>query len=456
MTAMTRALAQPVERATLSVFPAAPGVARAHGRGSEAIGLVGLMLLALGLAPSKSAQTLGLVLMLAALLWNGRLVWRALNRDPVFALLLVWLVYIAARAGVAAWQYPDTAALQLDYFVEYLRLIGIVLTGWWLGGSARAVKSAAGIALAGLLLYVVLDIGMPGGLSGLPSRGELSINAQHLGLLALTAIIGLVALAPEWWTGAGGRPGPFRVGAWLLCLLVALVLVFLSGSRTIWALTLAAALAMAAVQTYRALAPHSRRPVRRGSVIALTIAVVVVGGVVAANHERALSRVTYEAGQYDELLRGDFAAIDTVSMGSRVHLWGLAFDRIADRPVFGWGPGMPSVLIERSQLPERIRERFDHLHNSYLEVAVALGGVGLLLFLAIWVALFVRVGQALRRDAADGPLTGFVALSVIVFLLASMTEAYVVRQLGWSYTALIGGMLYSLALGGRHAAGETG
>jgi len=433
----------------LGLFPSVLRCHRARDRASEAIGLVGLGLLAFGLVPSKSAQTAGLFLMSLSAMWNGSVLWGYLKRDPVFALLVVWLSYSALRTGAAAWQYPGTAAAQLDYLGEYVRLAGVLVTGWWLGGSARAVKSAAGLALAGLLLFVIIELGVPGLLSGLPARHELSVNAQHLGLVALTTVIALVALPPRWRRSTGDLAGALLVAGWLLGLLVALVLLFLSGSRTVWALALGAALVMLGLQAYRALSRRSARQVAWSSVIALGVAVVVVGGVVAANHERAVDRVTHEAAEYRELLKGNFRDIDSLSMGSRIDLWRLGLDRFLSRPVFGWGPAMPAVLIKLSGLPDETRSRFDHLHNSYLETAVALGTVGLLLYVAIWVVLLVGVRQALRRGTAEGAVVGFVMASVLVFLLASMTEAYVVRQLGWSYTALLGGMLYSLAMGGR-------
>ncbi len=112
------------------------------------------------------------------------------------------------------------------------------------------------------------------------------------------------------------------------------------------------------------------------------------------------------------------------TMTGRTVLWEWGMDAIAERPVGGWGfnayfhsgyGAEPSLYV-----PEFNNYEIAHFHNSFIQTAVDLGIVGLLILLAVlscatcWAYLYVRGAD--RR-------TGMALLMVmVIFAVASPTE----------------------------------
>ncbi len=88
---------------------------------------------------------------------------------------------------------------------------------------------------------------------------------------------------------------------------------------------------------------------------------------------------------------------DTESSGARLQLWSIAFRIIADHPFLGVGLWQFAPYMSR-YLPPGVDLAFHVPHNTYLEVAVEVGLVGLALFLAMFFFTFLNLSR-LRRAA---------------------------------------------------------
>jgi O-antigen ligase len=103
---------------------------------------------------------------------------------------------------------------------------------------------------------------------------------------------------------------------------------------------------------------------------------------------------------------------------------GLAMAR--EHPVLGLGPGGVKREYARFALPDAIKKRTSHLHNTPLQILVERGLLGLAAWIWIWVAFFLRAGAVLRglgpEAAGERALVAGSMAAVTGFLVAGLSE----------------------------------
>lgn len=98
--------------------------------------------------------------------------------------------------------------------------------------------------------------------------------------------------------------------------------------------------------------------------------------------------VTHDGVQ--NYLPKDFALLMERGTGGRFAMWGDALSLAKERPLFGSGP---NTFLRRYQT----KNRETYAHNSYLQILVELGAIGLLLFLMLLARLYAECFRTLRR-----------------------------------------------------------
>ena len=110
----------------------------------------------------------------------------------------------------------------------------------------------------------------------------------------------------------------------------------------------------------------------------------------------------------------------------RVYMWRSGLTIWREHPVLGVGPGELKRVYERYALPEAVKKRTGHVHNTPLQMLVERGVLGLAAWLWIWVAFFARAIGLLRRlpgDAASERTLVIGSIAAIVgFLVAGLSE----------------------------------
>jgi O-antigen ligase len=129
----------------------------------------------------------------------------------------------------------------------------------------------------------------------------------------------------------------------------------------------------------------------------------------------------------DRLLHPTYS--DTGSSDARLQLWSIAFRIIADHPIVGVGLWQFAPYLIK-YLPPGVDLGFHVPHNTYLEVAVELGIVGLALFLAMLFFSFLnlyRIRKAAKRcgDTFTYSLStaignGLVGFAIAAFFVSGM------------------------------------
>lgn len=103
------------------------------------------------------------------------------------------------------------------------------------------------------------------------------------------------------------------------------------------------------------------------------------------------------------------------SLGARFEMWGAAIQLIPKKPIFGWGTlGYERArdrLVEEG-LAHPVIQRYDHVHNEYLDAWVKRGVVGLVALLALYLVPLRLFTQRIRSE--DLHLRAFAVAGVLL------------------------------------------
>lgn len=142
------------------------------------------------------------------------------------------------------------------------------------------------------------------------------------------------------------------------------------------------------------------------------------------------------------------STVATLAFDERPAIWASALPAVAERPLLGHGFGREIVgdRIERGLAERGSANRFRHGHNTFLDVTLELGLVGLALF-ATLMAVLIRSFVAAGRDAGVAIAAAGVAMTV-GFLVKNITDDFFYRPSSLTFWALAG-LLLGLAASSR-------
>lgn len=135
---------------------------------------------------------------------------------------------------------------------------------------------------------------------------------------------------------------------------------------------------------------------------------------------------------------------DDPTVKERVYMWRSGLTMWRQHPVLGLGPGGVKREYESYALPEAVKKRTGHVHNTPLQILVERGVLGLAAWLWIWAAFFTKGIGLLRRlpeDAARERALVVGGMAAIVgFLVAGLSEYNFgdseVAMVAWAIMAL--------------------
>ena len=106
----------------------------------------------------------------------------------------------------------------------------------------------------------------------------------------------------------------------------------------------------------------------------------------------------------------------------RYFVWPMALEGIKERPIFGWGQENFSYIFQKNYRPEmfRLEPWFDRAHNIFLDWAVSGGLLGLLSYLALYIALLFSIWRPIRQSESGKNLVfSHVEKSILTGLIAA-------------------------------------
>jgi len=380
-------------------------------------GLLAAFVVGLGLSITLAETALALL----TLLWLVRL------RDPAERTAARWPLWQPVAAFSAATLvsalssgHPGEAVMASK---GLLLVAALYVTVAMLRDAADADRFLSGLVLVLTVAAVIglLQVGVCPG-PGAPERtprwlyhrcdrahGFFSIYMTLAGVL----LLGLLATLPRLLPGSG-RPRSWRPIAGLV-MLAGLVATYTRGA---WIGFGAGVLVMAAV-------------VRRGRLLLLAGLVLLALIALAAPYQFR-HRFTSMADPEGEGAK------------ERVYMWRSGIAMWREHALLGVGPGGVKREYARHALPEAVKKRTSHVHNTPLQILVERGVVGLIAWLWIWVAFFRAGIRRLRRlppaASRERALVLGSLAAITGFLIAGLTEYNFgdseVVMVAWALTAL--------------------
>ena len=410
----------------------------------EQAGLAGLAIYALMLTVSKDLCYVGEWLMLLALAASWPLARDRLLRDGIFRLFLVWSAYMVLSCVVGAYWVPGSLGDQAMVAKRWVKLGFIVLVAWWLGGDWRTIRRlyfVLFLAFAFVMLpYFLYPLYWEKGLAG--GRLRFGMNPQRSALFFATALLGLLFLARDVWGDRLERHFRRRVALWGLAILLMTMGLLFTQTRGAWIAVVTGLAASLPMLLIGRTAPARRGWTVAGSAMGLLL-VVAIG---AGQWTHIASRFAEEDPVFTALQSGQWQEVPNTSLGRRIRLWHWGWTSWQDSPWLGLGVDSIRPLAAASDLPRQL-DGFEipHLHNSWLELLVSTGVVGVGLFLA-FALLAARGGWwAYRTGRLPGRFLLMQWAVFVMFLVANFSEAHITKWIFWPYLALFWGSLYSPA-----------
>lgn len=312
-------------------------------------------------------------------------------------------------------------------------------------------------ALAGLTVYMALQFNSAEWLRAWQGeRVDFDIhNAQHTGIVFSTCTLALSFFSSRFYGWARTIPRAAAILCavlWICALLFSAWVIFVSQTRAVWlGLCVSAALLPVFLALAHRLHGQARLPLRRfalaGAVGATLLGLLAIGTDTPAivserfNSEKVTWESLRQAATHEEH--------DLSSIEIRIASWSASAVWIMERPLMGWGGRGSRPLIRNSDFfSDAFKERFNHLHNSYLQVIVEIGFIGAM-FIAILMALIGRASiKAYQQRQMPLDVFLFAWTFFIFWLVVSFFESYIIYSSGTYLVGIVTAFFYSYCLEG--------
>lgn len=326
-----------------------------------------------------------------------------------FGLLLIYrLTYAAAKSqtqstlsinrapvlSIRIWQYAMLAFLLwtaladifgIDFYrsfwSNYERMSGYLAYIYWTAYFLCLI-SVLNFRRARLLVLNLLVIIVLMGLIGLLEPGNRVIstlgNPIYLGNLAVFGFFMAGFLV------SGARPSTrWRVGTLSLVFILVTVVLMLVLFKTASRGPMVALFAGVLVMMIR-LAFASSNKTRRGLLIVLTAGTMIIVAL-GTGQNQELTGLLKNSDSY-ALQRLGRISLHNQTTVDRLENWKIALDASAEHPLMGWGQDNYAIAYHehyRAGVMDNAKIWFDRAHNAYLDVLVATGLPGLLIYLLV-------------------------------------------------------------------------
>jgi O-antigen ligase len=428
---------------------------------TERVGLYASGLFALGAWLAPAAMYLGFYLLILAAVLQPAF-WRALARERLAQVALVLVVYLGASATWASLEFPETRPEQWGELGDWLKLFAFFPLAWWLRGDERRVGAVLLLAAGGWLLGVVAhaDLGAlvtfdPGPRTGF--RHAILFS----GLLSATVLLGLVLLSSRLLAPSSALGlRLLGAGGWVVGLWVSAYALLASRARAAW---LSALLILPLWTLIRFVGVRKSGGAGRASAVLGGVVVVALSGLLVANLSAIQKRLATDAGVASAIVQGETRDLPESSLAHRYQMLRYGFERWRERPLLGWGTGSVGWLLSTRAPPELQVRKDDgrlgwhaHFHNTYVEIAVRFGVVGVALFGWLVGALAWAVRRAHARGEVPRDLMLFLSGALALFLLYCLTNFSVLRADTRVYWVLLAAAGYGFCLRPAAVAGRDG
>jgi O-antigen ligase len=344
------------------------------------------------------AVVLALALTTAA--WRGAVPRLPSPGRAIVPALAAWSLWAAASL---AWSIDP--AFTLGELRSDLAWGLLTALAFYVATVAGGTRMLFGAALAGLAFWPAFAVGLALSPAGWNARlAHMGVVAYSTYLVTLAPLLLLLAWRPP--LGWNTRWQASAVALLLFALLVATAR--MSENRIVWL-----ALGAAALVLVVALRP----PENRGRTALAAALTVVAFGALFADAMRDRARDAYPPLT---------SVGDTLLRDPRLAIWRHAAERLAERPLTGYGYGR--LILQDELRADTGNHLLTHAHNMIVSQALQTGAVGVALLLALLGALVARYAGLARSDDPTLRRYGALGLAVLAaFVVKNLTDDFYFR-----------------------------
>lgn len=387
--------------------------------------------------------------------------------EPLLYILIAWVLF---QVGVYQWSAGTFPELREDHIREARVITYVfmfVVVAWWLGGNNKRIAAVISLCAFGYLIGATFqENGLIDEIKKFFDENQVDFlhkeanqdrfnlgyrNAQHTAVYSSFVFLSLLILQNRIISIA---PKRFRLIARIFVytgIFYSALAIIATQTRATWlGLIITAIVSGTAFLAYKFLrkkkltleASENRSRTRTIAGIAIVLAGVFVTASMFDAHTLLKKRLSAEKEVITKILEGNPEDVQISSVGIRIKMWHMALGWIEERPLSGWGPQSRKVLLKQSDLPTWVTNLIRHLHNSYIELLVAYGLVGLGLFAGLFVYVWVKAWQAWKYGYIPNDIMLFCSLWSVYWLVVNVFESYVIYSATGAYiNAIVAGIL---------------
>jgi len=306
--------------------------------------------------------------------------------------IICLFAYLAFAGASVLWAFsPERSLIR---FVQQVMIVTSIVLPAML--AARTADMLRGLFLCFAFALILNTLFVLEGSVTIVSYGSKLVDIGYQGYflgknyLGECAVIALLLSLHEMLNRGRWRVFGVIVG------IIAIVLVFLSGSKT--------ALGLALISPFLAGVALIVRKMTRISPAIVLLSIAFCYAILSSVSNFNIYRLAY-------MLYGDS------SLTGRTVIWDFAQYEIARRPLLGWGyqsfwlvPDSPSIVAAPGWV-----KMMPNAHNGYYDTMLETGYVGLVFLLVFIIATLHAVGRVAERDPARAQLLLSLALFVILY-----------------------------------------
>jgi O-antigen ligase len=302
-----------------------------------------------------------------------------------------------------------------------------------------------GLAVAGFFLGRLEHIPdlIARGDAWLTTRDSLGFNtAIPTGEYALIVLLWTLIFFP--YLTAGPRMKWLRVILSLAALVVASLCLIISQTRSAWLITPVFVLGLMMTMLF------FKRFKNRAILGVAFFSLALLVGLIHENSTVISHRLGQEATTWSKIIHLDFSNITGTNTEGKVLSIGLRFKNIEyglekwrEKPLFGWGTGAGKMLIDCCA-PSSFG-RFNDLHNTYVELLVRTGLIGLGLYALLSLQVLRATVDAYRRTATGPEMLLVIIFGLLVHLAISFTSVRILNHDWRFFWFLLAGIALALS-----------
>ncbi len=154
-------------------------------------------------------------------------------------------------------------------------------------------------------------------------------------------------------------------------------------------------------------------------------------------------RTSRENNTYQALLSGNIDKVPYNSSGIRINIWYEAIGWIKERPILGSDQDVRDDVIKLSKrIPRNIKNKIFHLHNSFIEVTLSYGLLGLftILFMFYWL---LKSTSQLTPKGKFNEIKLIALIFLIYWFVVNNFESYFFSSTGLLVHNIMFGTIYT-------------